>query len=550
VPLALRAVLVNGADFVKDQDEKWLFQRINRVKLAPQGICVLDTRGRVLTWVQMFDSNQGVLDFLDHSLKRFKESTPSAEAVVTQRYLRYSSEQAADFHDETKLPVIARGHPQGKTCPSKNAKGAIPRGAIVARLVGRALDEQGRPMTDIVNQEHYAEDQFTIPLQMQEVIADTLSLPETGRVRLPEAFGKLCATYAHLGHLDVRPVFGNGDHQNRGEWRQCEFWAEKAADVGASRGASATGATWRVRGESEIVSEVAINGKGVHNVKLTWDGFLKIKGKQMTSLLLSARGKEKLQFEKDDHPLKKVKRDEVVFLPGGRPIDMESGVRYGILGEPVPAEESSDAEDALVAMVVGQVPEEARRQLSEALGGPFVISRDKVQEELKLSGEQKQKLLEKLNGHVQETMNFFEKSKDQKPEEREKALHQHRQKSYQKLSALLSDLLQPKQIDRLHQILLQQEGAFVLLGPSEEAGKLKITSEQRQQFQALIQELQKKMEAVFRRAQAGAKPEEIRPKLMKLHKEYAGRLEAVLTDAQRKQWRQMLGKPFNLGDDS
>jgi hypothetical protein len=35
------------------------------------------------------------------------------------------------------------------------------------------------------------------------------------------------------------------------------------------------------------------------------------------------------------------------------------------------------------------------------------------------------------------------------------------------------------------------------------------------------------------------------PRLMKIRKEHEGKIEALLTDAQKKQWQQMLGKPLN-----
>src|SRR5258707_5540095 len=45
-----------------------------------------------------------------------------------------------------------------------------------------------------------------------------------------------------------------------------------------------------------------------------------------------------------------------------------------------------------------------------------------------------------------------------------------------------------------------------------------------------------------------SKPEEIRPKMMKIRKEQEGKIEALLSDAQKKQWKEMLGKPLDLGD--
>ena len=79
IPLALRAPLVNGPDAVRDEAEKWLYQRLNRAKLAPQGIAVLNSAGQVLSWVQMFDDDQSVLDFLDHGRKRFGENADARQ---------------------------------------------------------------------------------------------------------------------------------------------------------------------------------------------------------------------------------------------------------------------------------------------------------------------------------------------------------------------------------------------------------------------------------------------------------------------------------------
>jgi len=77
--------------------------------------------------------------------------------------------------------------------------------------------------------------------------------------------------------------------------------------------------------------------------------------------------------------------------------------------------------------------------------------------------------------------------------------------------------------------------------------ELEITDKQRQQFGEVMQEMQKKMEPVMKEAQKSGKPEEIRPKMMKIRKEHEDRIEALLSDAQKKQWKKMLGKPFDLG---
>jgi CotH kinase protein len=186
------------------------------------------------------------------------------------------------------------------------------------------------------------------------------------------------------------------------------------------------------------------------------------------------------------------------------------------------------------------------KQLVQALGGPFLVFRDKVQNELKLVEEQKQKLLEKFPDYVQETVKVFEKIKEAKPEEREKAMQEHRQKSDEKLSALLKDVLQAKQQERLLQLQLQQAGAFALLDQPDAFLTLQITDEQRKQFRGVAQDMQKKIEPLIKDAQSGGNPAEIMPMVMKIRRAHESRIEAILSDAQRKQWKKLLGKPLEL----
>ena len=104
------------------------------------------------------------------------------------------------------------------------------------------------------------------------------------------------------------------------------------------------------------------------------------------------------------------------------------------------------------------------------------------------------------------------------------------------------------QLKRLRQLIFQQEGLVAVIGHPDVAKELNITDDQRRQFMTVMQDLQKKVEPPSKQAQEGGDPQEIGPKIMKLRKEQEGKLEALLTDAQKKQWKEMLGKPFDLGD--
>ena len=195
------------------------------------------------------------------------------------------------------------------------------------------------------------------------------------------------------------------------------------------------------------------------------------------------------------------------------------------------------------------IPEQARKEIVQNLQGPFMVFRDAVQEELKLTSEQKEKLEEHLRELLPDAMQFFQSMQGVKPEEREKEIKAYRPKVQEKLAAVLKETFKEDQRKRLRQLELQQEGAFTLFHGGPEVGKeLKITDEQRKQFMAVVQEFQKKVGPLIKEAQSGGNHEEIHAKAMKIRKEHEGKIEALLTDAQKKQWKEMLGKPLALDE--
>jgi hypothetical protein len=191
-------------------------------------------------------------------------------------------------------------------------------------------------------------------------------------------------------------------------------------------------------------------------------------------------------------------------------------------------------------------PDENRKQLVEALGTPFIVFREKVLDELKVSDEQKDKLMQYMMEQIMETGPFLD-SLTETGQEREKKLNDHRKTAHEKLAKQLKETLQPGQLTRLRQVTLQHEGGFAL-GQDDVQKELKITQEQLKKFSAVVHELQKNIEHLVKEAQSGGKPEELRPKIEVLRKDHAKKLEAVLTDAQKKQWKELLGPPFDLGD--
>ena len=196
---------------------------------------------------------------------------------------------------------------------------------------------------------------------------------------------------------------------------------------------------------------------------------------------------------------------------------------------------------------VAQVPpDEQRKEVVNALGIPFIAFREKVLDELKVSDDQKEKLMQHLMEQIMETGPFLDSLAETGPE-REKKLNEHRKNALEKLARHLKEVLQPDQRKRLRQMTLQQEGGFAL-GQDDVRKELEITPEQLKKFMAITHELQTSVERAVKEAQSGGNPEEIRPKIERLRKDHAKKLEAILTDAQKKQWTEMLGPPFELGD--
>ena len=172
-----------------------------------------------------------------------------------------------------------------------------------------------------------------------------------------------------------------------------------------------------------------------------------------------------------------------------------------------------------------EVPEQARKEIAHNLQGPFAVFRDIVQEDLKLTAEQKEKVEEHLRERLPDIMEFFQSLEGVTGEEREKKLNAFRRQAQEKLASVLKATLNADQSKRLHQLGLQQEGAFALFhGEPKIAKDLKITDEQRKQFMAVVQDLQKKVAPLIKEAQSGGDPKEIWPKIVKARKEHEGKL--------------------------
>jgi hypothetical protein len=326
VPVALKAGLVN---YPPDNDEGRLYREIERSKILPQGICVVNSAGKVLDWVFMFDDDESVLAFLVHARERFAKFPHAQKPFPAERYMKFPSQKLAEFEDNGKVVPVVERHPEGESCPGKPR---IQQGTIIAQVFGRALNKHGKPETDTVRQENYVEDRFNVPVVMQEALAKALAAgPE--RFKIPADLARELMSHAFMGELDVNPL--GGHHGSKRLHADCTLWGQKVQADGNGP------VQVRIDGTSEAAAVLPAgqNENGwQHQVKLAWEGLIEMKGNRMSRLLLVARGAEKLKRGN--------KHKESGNPPGGHTvfIDLDCGVHYGIIGEPVPVDEAGGAD--------------------------------------------------------------------------------------------------------------------------------------------------------------------------------------------------------------
>ena len=133
--------------------------------------------------------------------------------------------------------------------------------------------------------------------------------------------------------------------------------------------------------------------------------------------------------------------------------------------------------------------------------------RDRVQEDLRLTTEQK----ERLEVVLPESMQFLRKIEALNPEEQDRELRAYRPKAHETLAAVLLATLDEGQRARLRQIELQRDQLF----GGEIWKELQVTEEQRKQFMTLIQETQKKIGTLMEELQKNGNIAEVQPRVLK-----------------------------------
>lgn len=320
VPISLKAGMVNRPP---DSNERALYEEIRRSRPLPQGICVVNPAGKVLEWVVSFDDDQEVLRFLDHALARYEQFPDASRPVPAERYMHFPSRKLKDMPDDGRVLDVPPPHGPGDPCP---AVPRLPAGALDARLVGRAVGSGGQLSDQVLSQDHYAEERFSISPQVAQGLAKRFDRQQALPIELPSQLFRPFVAHAYLGVLDVAPISNPGP--SKGELIRCDF---SARPVEGKKG------LWRITGKSETSNGDRMSNAtpgDMHRVQLDWEGFVSLEKGRVKEIVLAAAGWEQLKFGTE----RKLAKSDVSYLPSGHTIDLNSRVRYGIVAELPPGE--------------------------------------------------------------------------------------------------------------------------------------------------------------------------------------------------------------------
>lgn len=142
-----------------------------------------------------------------------------------------------------------------------------------------------------------------------------------------------------------------------------------------------------------------------------------------------------------------------------------------------------------------------------------------VQEELKLSEEDAKKMADEL-GKIPREVTGAERT--------------------EKVKKILTDGLKPEQLKRLNQIMWQRGGLAGFINNAEVQAALKPDAEQKKKIKAIRDDFQAKN----RELTQGGGAQQNRDKIQELRKKTNEDLAAVLTEDQKKAWKELLGPEF------
>jgi hypothetical protein len=198
----------------------------------------------------------------------------------------------------------------------------------------------------------------------------------------------------------------------------------------------------------------------------------------------------------------------------------------------------------LTAGAASAQPRPGQGGLGQGRGGvAFLLAMPALQEELKLSDEQKEELKKVRESDdakaLQEAMRGMRGLSEEERAAKIKELAPKREAVEKKTLAVLKE----DQVKRVKQIQRQTSG-IEAFADEEVQKELKLSDEQKDKLKKLATDAREEMADL--RKDAGGDFQAMMEKMTKLRKETMTKATGVLTDDQKKAWKDLTGAPFEM----
>jgi Spy/CpxP family protein refolding chaperone len=176
-------------------------------------------------------------------------------------------------------------------------------------------------------------------------------------------------------------------------------------------------------------------------------------------------------------------------------------------------------------------------------GGPFFLMAENVQKDMKLSDEQVGKVQDTLRQIREKHADELQGLRDLDPQERpQKAASVTREMN----DEVKKDLhLSAEQSKRFDQISLQTRGLMAFADPRVQE-TLNLTAEQKSQIREIAQSSAGAGRGAFNKDASQEERQEAMRKAREARQENLKKVHALLTDDQKKEWKELTGEPIEI----
>jgi Spy/CpxP family protein refolding chaperone len=176
-------------------------------------------------------------------------------------------------------------------------------------------------------------------------------------------------------------------------------------------------------------------------------------------------------------------------------------------------------------------------------GGAFFLMAPNVQKDLKLTDEQVAKVPETLRAVREKHADDYAALRDASPEERQAKMRTLNEKVSDEVKKDLA--LSSEQSKRYDQISLQTRGLQAFADPSV-ASKLKLTDDQKSKIREIAEAGRGSFAGAFNKDASEEERAAARQKMAATQKDNLAKAQALLTDDQKKEWKELTGEPIQV----